>query len=274
MSLIPEDLDLRIDLPRSRQDRWTAFRRLAASGWREFVEFCYPGACAMCDTRTDAGLLCPSCYGMLVAMEHASACNACAMPLVTPGDPCPYCEGRGLYPYERVVRLGVFEDPIKHLVHLLKFQRRWPVGEYLADRLLEHDRVREVLADSDLILATPLHATRHILRGYNQADVVAGRIARRWRGVKLVHPLVRLRATDRQTELHAREARMANMHEAFGVLRPGPIQGKRLVVVDDVMTTGATLKEIGRTLLAAGASEVRAIIVAVADPKGRGFEAI
>ena len=200
-------------------------------------------------------------------------CPRCAMPVGGPGGACPYCEGAGLRNFDYVATLGTFRDPLRHLVYAIKYQGRWPVAERLADRLLEQDSVRRVLERAECLVAVPLHRFRQVTRGFNQAEVVARRLARR-RGLQYSRPVVRLRNTETQTHLHSRAQREENLKDAFGLVRAWPIRNRHVVVVDDVMTTGATLQSFARTLGAADPASLSAIVLAVADPLGQDFQAI
>lgn len=195
------------------------------------------------------------------------------MPLAQHGDPCPHCNGKGVYPLEKIIRLGIFEDPLKHLIHQAKYHRRWPLAEFLADRLLEQERVKGLLTETDVLIPVPLHAWRHIKRGYNQADVIARRLKLHTK-IPVAHPVVRLRNTETQTHLHSQEKREENIRDAFGLVNAKPIRGKHVVIIDDVTTTGATLKEVARTVRDGEPASICAIVVAIADPKRRGFEQI
>ena len=195
------------------------------------------------------------------------------MPLALAGSPCPRCLGRGLYPYEKVLRLAPFREPVRGLIHRMKYRRRWGLGEELADRLGALEAVKGVLTGTQLLVAVPLYWRRQLVRGYNQAGVIAGRIGRLCE-IKVARPVVRVRDTETQTVLHSREKREENLKGAFKVVRPGVVKGKHVVVVDDVMTTGATLQSIGRALKKAGAASLCAIVVAAADPRGMGYEAV
>jgi len=143
----------------------------------------------------------------------------------------------------------------------------------LADRLGALEAVKGVLTGTQLLVAVPLYWRRQLVRGYNQAGVIAGRIGRLCE-IKVARPVVRVRDTETQTVLHSREKREENLKGAFKVVRPGVVKGKHVVVVDDVMTTGATLQSIGRALKKAGAASLCAIVVAAADPRGMGYEAV
>ena len=239
-----------------------------------FMDFCYPGACACCGAATEGpASLCPACDGELHKLESAPACRSCAKPLPEHGAPCPHCLGDGMPHYGWVLRLGTFTDPLKHLVHQLKYHQRWPLAEVLADRLLEQERIKALLSETDVIVPVPLHRLRQISRGYNQADVIAKRLASRCR-LPVARPVIRLRNTESQTAMTSAAQREENMRDAFALLDPRPVRGKHVAVVDDVMTTGATLKAFARALRPAKPASVCAVVLAVADPKGRDFQSV
>jgi ComF family protein len=238
------------------------------------LDFCYPAACALCQGHAAGrATLCASCASDLKEQESAPACDRCAMPLAELDAPCPYCDDKGVHPFERILSLGVFDGPIKHLVHQAKYHHRWPLAEFFAERLAEQERVKGLLTETELLVAVPLHAMRHVKRGYNQAEILARRLAK-LNKLKCVKPAVRLRNTETQTHLHSHAKREENLRDAFGLVNPRCLRGKHVVLVDDVMTTGATLRSVARCLKDAGPASLSAIVVAIADPKHRGFEVI
>jgi len=234
------------------------------------ADLAYPTACAHCNAFCDgAGPLCPECNDKLHELSIAAACIHCAMPISQAGAPCPRCLGKGLYPYQSVGRLCIYDGPIKTLVRQFKYHRRWPLAEWLADRLLEQPRIQLLLKDIDLVVPVPLHRRRQFSRGYNQAKLIAVRIATKTR--PLQQPLRRIRNTEQQTSQTSQKARHTNVCDAFALRDPQSIHGKHVLVVDDVLTTGATLQAVGRTLLAAKPASLHAIVLAVADPRHRDF---
>lgn len=243
--------------------------------WAAWIaDLCYPGSCAVC--RGDCGgggPLCQACADQLDAQAAGSACQCCAKPLAQEGAPCPWCLGKGLYPYKKIVRLGVFDDPLKELVYQMKYRGRWSLGETLADWMARQQHTAHLLKGTELLVAVPLHIRRQFSRGYNQAEIVARRLGKQC-GIKLVRPVKRVRDTPTQTRLTSQKARHENMRGAFKLVDPDLVRGKHVVVVDDVMTSGATLQAVGRELLRAGPASLCAIILAAADPKRRGFQAI
>src|SRR5439155_8424666 len=97
------------------------------------LDFCYPGICASCQSSAAGGAsLCSACSAELDALASAPACAFCAMPAATDGALCPHCMNKGHYPFDRVIRLGVFTDPLKRLIHHMKYHKRWPICEELA----------------------------------------------------------------------------------------------------------------------------------------------
>ena len=238
---------------------------------RAAMDFCYPGVCAACEIPCEGSSpLCRKCLKKLELLEAAAACPA---PLPYDGAPCPHCLGRGLRPLDRIARLGRFDDPLRLLVHHFKYHAHWPLAEQLADRLWAKPEVRQILAQSDVIVPVPLYRWRQVLRGYNQAEVIAAQLSRR-SGVRLARPAVRFRDTPTQTLLGSNSARRRNMRDAFVLASPRQIRGKRLTLVDDVMTTAATLRSLARVLHQGEPAAISAVVLAVADPRRRGFETI
>ena len=240
------------------------------------LDFCYPDHCPVCSEACPDGSphpFCDDCHAKLAAVESAPACERCAKPLAYDRAPCPYCAGRGWRPYERVVALGIFNDPLKHLVHRVKYHRQWPLAEVLADRLLAQERAKGLLTETDVLVPVPLHPIRHIARGYNQAELIARRLA--WHcDVPVAWPVVRVRHTETQTHIRSRAKRVQNLRDAFGLVDPRKVAGKHVVVVDDVTTTGATLRAFARALQPARPASISALVLAIADPRGKDIEVI
>ncbi|MGC4031007.1 MAG: ComF family protein [Tepidisphaeraceae bacterium] len=186
---------------------------------------------------------------------------------------CQRCLGRGYRLFDEVVNLGVYSDPLRPLVHRLKYYHGWTLGELLADRAMNVPRVRDVLSQTDVLIPVPLHGWRQLVRGFNQADVIARRLGK-LAGVRVRKPAIRLRHTAAQSLQTNRLDRMRNLSGAFAVTRPGVLKGRRVTLVDDVMTTGSTLKALARAVATAGPEAINVFTIALADPTGHDFEAV
>jgi competence protein ComFC len=150
---------------------------------------------------------------------------------------------------------------MRELVHRFKYNGHSYLRPLLAEFLSEaanDDRLQEIPIDA--FVPVPLHPTRRRERGFNQAEALARALSRKIR-IPVWNILVRRVYTNTQTRFD-RIDRMQNLHNAFGLSEDKSVHGKNLVLVDDVLTTGATLHNCATTLLANGAESVRAITVA------------
>ena len=154
---------------------------------------------------------------------------------------------------------GLYEGSLREIVHAFKYQGRRGLATPLSEMMRTAGAT--MLTDADLLVPVPLHVWRRIRRGFNQADDLARRL-----DVPVLHALMRARPTVPQTGLTA-AARRRNVRHAFtmSLVKRGArqrLEGRIVVLVDDVRTTGATLDACASVLKGAGAAEVRALTVA------------
>jgi ComF family protein len=215
--------------------------------------------------------VCAACGAKLEELAAEAACLRCGKPVAEEGAPCPWCLGKGLYPFKQVLRLGVHHEPLKTLVKDLKYRGRWTLAGELAGRLLRKERVRELLEGNDALMAVPLHWRKRLARGYNQSDLLARHLAKGCNGVRVIAPVKRVRDTESQTRQTSQSARRENMKGAFKLVDARLVEGKRIVIVDDVTTSGATIQEVARVALVAKPASISAVAVSIADARGRDF---
>jgi ComF family protein len=189
---------------------------------------------------------------------------------------CEQCLARieiadGIKSVERVEALisaGVFQEPLRSAIHKLKYESDTPLARALAamisDALARDDRWVAEDGESPVIVAVPLHRSRKRARGYNQSELLAKELGR-ITGWRVDKRLVRVKATRAQVGLHGEE-RQKNVRDAFKW--EGEEAPSRVLLVDDVCTTGATLSECAFALMAAGADHIFAATVAVAFGNG------
>jgi ComF family protein len=213
-----------------------------------------PPACLVCGEAGRAGRdLCDACVEELP--WNRPACARCALPLAHPADACGACLAAPP-PFVAALAPLRYESPVDWLATRLKFHAGLAAGAVLAQLVLASARRPPV----DCLVPVPLHRTRLGQRGYNQALELARPLARAWRLPVAPGALRRVRATAAQSELTAVERRR-NLRGAFAA-DAAQVRGKRVLLVDDVITTGSTASEATRTLLAAGAAEVRVLAAA------------
>jgi ComF family protein len=210
--------------------------------------------CVLCGAcGADGGDLCAGCAADLP--HNTPACPRCALPLAAPAPACAHCLRRAP-PQAATFAALRYEGAARHLLPRYKFGADLAIGRVLADLLLA---VVAEAARPGLVVPVPLHPARLRERGFDQAWELARAVAGRLDVPARADVLRRARATAAQTGLGA-VARRRNLRDAFVVA--GDVAGRHLALVDDVMTTGATVEAAARALRRAGASRVDVWVVA------------
>jgi ComF family protein len=159
--------------------------------------------------------------------------------------------------------IGPFKQPLSDAVHLLKYSDRRSAAAALAGLMRKALSNASEYLKADMIVAVPLHPARKRERGYNQAHLLAVHLSKALDKPAPENIVKRARHTKTQTKLNKQERR-ENVRGIFEVKRPEMVQGMTLILVDDVLTTGATIGSCARTLLDAGAAKVLALTAAAA----------
>ncbi len=249
--------------------------------WRELRDLVLPRACGVCEEPLEAGRRASICEGCAAAFERlsigsATACSGCGTPCgpaealepeaVPPRSPlagplrCGDCVRRP--PIAPSASFGVYEGRLRDAIRRFKFAPEPSLGAVLGALAR---RASERFPDVDRVVPVPLHPRRLRERGFNQAGFLAREIARR-RDVELCVGALRRVISSRPQTSGTRAVRGRNVRRAFALDAEASarVAGLRVLLVDDVRTTGATLDACARTLLSAGAAQVRAVTVAIA----------
>ncbi len=210
-------------------------------------------------------LLARALGSLLASALSPPACAACDGPLAERSVFCPTCAGTVLRSWRgepgSAVAFAVFGGAVAAALKRFKYEERPDLGGPLGDLL--RLAVREAGIAGEVVVPVPLHPRRLVERGYNQAALLGAAVAREL-GVPLrARVLERKRSTGQQARL-GRDARLVNVAGAFAVREARRVRGKRVVLVDDVATTGATLEACREVLMEAGAAEVVAVVLAEA----------
>ncbi len=223
-----------------------------------------PPACIGCQAPLlSHHVLCAACWRD-VAFIRAPLCDVTGIPLPfdTGGRMVSAAALASPPAYGRARAVAQHAGTMRRLVHQFKYADRHDARPLFGQWLMEAGR--ELLADADVIVPVPMGRLRLILRRYNQAAVLANELSRRSRLPVSHLALVRAKSRQRQVGL-TRAQRRENMAGAFRVppRRQSEIAGKRVLLVDDVITTGATAEACARTLLRAGAASVDVLALAL-----------
>jgi len=242
-------------------------RRLVALGWtRRLLDAALPPHCLTCDNPvTEQGTQCPVCFGKLTFITEP-CCARCGLPLPHADAVCAACEqAPPIFDAARAPLL--YDDGARSLILPLKHADRTDLALPLAGHMARAGAA--LLARADILVPVPLHWRRLFKRRYNQSALLARHLAARAGKPMIPDALRRIRATSPLGGLSAFERR----HAVDGVFIAAPghvlrLQGRRILLVDDVMTSGATANACARALLAAGAAAVDVLAAArVPDPR-------
>jgi ComF family protein len=233
--------------------------------WTGLLNFLLPPRCLCCQKivgETDG--LCQDCFQKLnfIAQPY---CQRCGRPFTGTASAnttllCPNCLKEKHAPLDRCRSALVYDDFSKIPILALKFEDHTENARIFA-RFLKNAG-RDILRDSpDMIMPVPLHFGRLLHRRYNQSALIARAFGRLTDIPFDAGTLTKIRATKPQVSCSGAQRRH-NVKGAFAVKNPQTIKGKRIVLIDDVLTTGATLNECAKVLKAAGAASVEALTVA------------
>ena len=242
-----------------------------------FVDIVYPKRCLACKNKLGVSavddLICGDCWGN-IKRNMPPFCHSCGRHLEKQNfnrNICAHCIKKRVH-FDRAFSPCVYTGVIKELIREFKYKSKDYLGFPLSKLLIEFIREYNLPMDClDYIVPIPLHKTRLLEREFNQAEVLSKHLAREFRKELLPDILWRCRYTKTQTDLEMEE-RLLNVKDSFsanpayarsgGVNRLKDVKGKNLLIVDDVLTTGATSSEAAQTLKAMGANIVFVLTLA------------
>lgn len=238
---------------------------------RALLDLLFPPVCHLCKAPVpEAGELhlCEACLGAMTPIT-SPLCPRCGVPHGTEGGidhPCGSCILTPP-PFDAARGALLYVGPVQELIHRHKYGHKAHLRRPLALLAIRHLTSFVQSVSPDAMVPVPLHRIRLRERGFNQAVLMGDLLARQWRLPLLRDALRRVRPTVAQVTLSGQERR-ANVRGAFAVVDSDRVAGKRVLLLDDVATTGSTVAECARVLKGAGANAVFVATVAMA-PLGR-----
>ena len=232
--------------------------------FRALLDLLFPPLCHICKAfipEADDLFICAACLQKITYLV-TPLCSICGTPFGTEGGLDHVCGACLKHPPFQVCRSAtLFAGPVQELIHRFKYGHRvhlsQPLGLLTSRALTPFARE----AAPELIVPVPLHRKRLRQRGYNQSQLIGAVLAKQWRVPLEVGNLRRVRWTEPQTSLDAAERR-GNVGGAFAVRDGRRLEGKRVLLVDDVYTTGSTIRACAEPLREAGVAALYVVTVA------------
>jgi ComF family protein len=229
------------------------------------ADIIFPPRCLTCDTIIDHSEnlpICPSCFSKIKFIK-APLCVCCGIPFSSTDESNHLCGNclisKPSYSFARAV--GYYEATFLEAIHKFKYQGKIAVGKIMGRLMAEYDYPSLSLSEFTLIIPVPLHVKRLRERGFNQSVILAREIAKKFLIPLDFLTLKRYIYTNSQIHLGKKE-REENVRGAFEVTHPEKISDKKIILVDDVYTTGSTVKECTRVLMKNGATSVAVLTLA------------
>jgi ComF family protein len=224
------------------------------------ITFLYPAQCRVCEKQLgleSVPYMCGECWDDMPLIEPPW-CEMCGIP--NTNGKCDKCATTPP-PYGKLRTIAYYEAALQQAIHLFKFEKRTSLAKPLTQLTMEHIPDDCDITEYDFILPIPIHKKRLRERGFNQATLLANGIAKTTRVQVVTDALVRHRNTSPQSSLD-REARQTNIVGAFELQKKEVVRNKRILVLDDVYTTGATVREAVKVLWNADPIEIDVLTLA------------
>ena len=202
--------------------------------------------------------LCDVCWEQIEFLKPPW-CQICGLPRWSAA-----CAGCREHPplFRKLRAIAFYEPTLREAIHLMKYEKKQVISKHLVQLLQAHLPEDLASTDYDFLLPVPLHVNRFRQRGFNQAEQIAQGVAKVWRVPVRTDILVRIRDTVPLSSLNSHEERMKSINGAFEVQLPDSIQNRKILLIDDIFTTGTTINEALKALQVANPNCVDVLTLA------------
>ncbi len=220
----------------------------------------FPSRCPICGNISDSYIynpICSFCWGM-IQRYYGPSCRICGMPAIS--DQTTICEScvKTKQPFSKIIYYGLYEGTFRKAIHLMKFTGVKRLSKPLCSLLLELP-----LPEADIIIPVPLHLKKLRQREFNQTALIGHRLSKKLGIPMITDCLIKNRETAAQTSLK-RQERLNNVRKSFSALKT--FNNQDVLLLDDVITTGATVRECSSVLMKAGAKSIAVVALAHSTP--------
>lgn len=232
----------------------------------------YPRTCLYCRSNINyhcEQYICGNCRKNIpfVNERHCSRCGSVLgqYSVTSEVKGCAFCRSEHLY-HDSLTAIAYYDGAIKVLIHKYKYERQRFLYKAIGDFLRTNKKLAELMREIDIVVPVPLYWRKKLQRGFNQSELIAREIHRAFLTPFSVNNLIRIKNTTSQTRL-SKNKRYSNVQKAFFVKNPAIMKGKRVLLVDDVLTTGLTMRECAKKLKETGAKSIHLLVFAIAEYK-------
>jgi len=209
------------------------------------LDLIYPPVCGICN-RINKKYLCEKCEKNLKPYEIYS---------IKP------CNKKDIY-YDYHIKILRYENKVRDIIIDFKFKEKAYIYKNFKKIILKNEKIYSFLKKYDIIIPVPMYKKRKWTRGYNQAELIANDIAKDIKVCIEKNNLIKIKDTKKQSTLSKNERKL-NVKNAFSVLKPDKILNKKVILFDDIFTTGRTVNECSKILKKYGAKEIAVLTIAV-----------
>ena len=220
----------------------------------------FPCLCLHCEKKIPQGYLCRECLEKIVFL-YPPRCRCCAKPLFSASNTCKQCSGK-IYPYQRFISTTAYQGPMISLIHLFKYKNYDYLAGYLASLMVKYlSKASFNPRNYHFVTPVPLHRDKLKIRGYNQAELLAKLLSNYFKISFRDDIIINTNIRPSQTKLSLKK-RKKNVKGVFAATED--LNDKRIVLIDDIFTTGSTVNACSQALREKGAEAITIITLSKA----------